>query len=138
MGNREPVIVCFLCNWCSYAGADSAGKAEEEYPPNVRTIRVMCSGRVDPELVLKAFRTGADGVLILGCHPGECHYREGNLAALRRHVLLRNVLARFGIAGSRLRMDWVAASEGKKFVRIVSEMTEQLRGLGSVTGEVKS
>ncbi len=126
----EPRIVGFLCNWCSYTGADLAGTARIKYPPNVRSIRVMCSGRVDPTFVLKAFSEGADGVLIAGCHPGDCHYQEGNYKALRRYKLLKRVLGEYGIEPQRLRLEWVAASEGERFARVVSEFTEEVRGLG--------
>jgi F420-non-reducing hydrogenase iron-sulfur subunit len=108
----EPKLVGFLCNWCSYTGADLAGTARMAYAPNVRIIRVMCSGRVDPQFVLKAFREGADGVLISGCHPGDCHYQDGNTKALRRHRLLSKVLEQFGIERERFRLEWVSASEG--------------------------
>ena len=126
----EPKIVGFLCNWCSYTGADLAGTARKKYAPNVRVIRVMCSGRVEPTFVLKAFREGADGVLILGCHPGDCHYSEGNYKTMRRYPLLRKVVQQFGIEEARLRLDWVSASEGDKFAQVVNEMTETVRKLG--------
>jgi F420-non-reducing hydrogenase iron-sulfur subunit len=126
----EPRVAGFLCNWCSYTGADLAGTARLVYPPNVRIIRVMCSGRVDPQFVLKAFQEGADGVLISGCHPGDCHYQEGNYKALRRHRLLSKVLAQMGIEKERFRLEWVSASEGTKFQRVCDEFTEQLRALG--------
>jgi F420-non-reducing hydrogenase iron-sulfur subunit len=112
MDEFEPKIIGFLCNWCSYSGADAAGSARKTYPPNVRIVRLMCSGRVDPQFVLKAFQSGADGVMILGCHPGDCHYKEGNYKALRRFHLLRRVLNQLGIEGERLRIDWVSAKEG--------------------------
>ena len=111
----EPKIVGFLCNWCSYTGADLAGTARMVYAPNVRIIRVMCSGRVDPQFVLKAFNEGADGVLISGCHPGDCHYQEGNYKALRRYKLLTKMLEQFGIEADRFRLEWVSAAEGAKF-----------------------
>ncbi|MGQ9502087.1 MAG: hydrogenase iron-sulfur subunit [Anaerolineae bacterium] len=126
----EPVIVGFLCNWCSYRAADLAGTARLHYAPNMRPIRVMCSGRVEPDLVLKAFREGADGVLIAGCHPGECHYIEGNLKALRRYVLLRRLLRQWGIEPERLQLVWASASEGTVLAEAVNRMTEQLRALG--------
>src|SRR4030043_1671006 len=109
----EPRLVGFLCNWCSYTGADLAGTARMTYAPNLRIIRVMCTGRVDPQFVLKAFRAGADGVLISGCHPGDCHYKEGNIKALRRHRLLSRMLGQFGIEPERFRLEWVSASEGQ-------------------------
>jgi F420-non-reducing hydrogenase iron-sulfur subunit len=128
--NFEPTIVGFLCNWCSYAGADKAGAAQLEYPPNVRIVRVMCSGRVDPQLVLEALRRGADGVLILACHPGDCHYKEGNYRAAERHRLLLRVLGQFGIEKARCRFDHVSAGEGEKFAQTVREMVAELRALG--------
>jgi F420-non-reducing hydrogenase iron-sulfur subunit len=132
----EPKIVGFLCNWCSYAGADKAGAAQLEYPPNVRVIRVMCSGRVDPQLVMEAFRRGADGVLILACHPGDCHYKEGNRRAAQRHRLVGRVLRQFGIPEERCRFDYVSAGEGEKFGRVVREMVEELRVLGPLREDV--
>ena len=126
----EPKIVGFLCNWCSYTGADLAGTSRIKYAPNVRVIRVMCSGRVDPTFVLKAFREGADGVLIAGCHPGDCHYQEGNYKCLRRYFLLKEVLKGFGINEHRLRLEWVSASEGERFAEVVNDFTEQIRALG--------
>ena len=126
----EPKLVGFLCNWCSYTGADLAGTARMIYAPNVRIIRVMCSGRVDPQFVLKAFAEGADGVFISGCHPGDCHYQEGNYKALRRHRLLSKMLEQFGIEKERFRLEWVSAAEGAKFQRVCNEFTEQIRKLG--------
>ena len=126
----EPKIIGFLCNWCSYTGADLAGTARIKYAPNLRVVRVMCSGRVDPTFVIKAFAEGADGVLIAGCHPGDCHYQEGNYKALRRYRLLKKVLPEYGIEPERLRLEWVAASEGDRFATIVNEFTEQIRSLG--------
>jgi F420-non-reducing hydrogenase iron-sulfur subunit len=126
----EPVIIGFLCNWCSYRAADLAGTARLHYSPNMRPIRVMCSGRVEPDLVLKAFRDGADGVLIAGCHPGECHYIEGNMKALKRYTLLKRMLSQFGIEEERLQIVWASASEGSALADAVNRMTEQLRGLG--------
>ena len=126
----EPKIVGFLCNWCSYAGADKAGAAQLPYPPNVHVIRVMCSGRVDPQFVLRAFRFGADGVLILACHTGDCHYKEGNYRAIQRHRLLVQTLKQFGIDEQRCRLDFVAASEGEKYARVLREMVDRVRTLG--------
>lgn len=126
----DPKLVGFLCNWCSYTGADLAGTARMIYAPNIRIIRVMCSGRVDPQFVLKAFIEGADGVLISGCHPGDCHYQEGNYNALRRHRLLSKVLEQFGIERERFRLEWVSAAEGVKFQKICDEFTEQIKKLG--------
>lgn len=129
-GAFEPKLVGFLCNWCSYTGADLAGTARMIYAPNIRIIRVMCSGRVDPQFVLKAFSEGADGVLISGCHPGDCHYQEGNYNALRRHRLLSKVLEQFGIEKERFRLEWVSAAEGVKFQQVCNEFTEQIKKLG--------
>jgi F420-non-reducing hydrogenase iron-sulfur subunit len=129
----EPRLVGFLCNWCSYTGADLAGTARMVYAPNIRIIRVMCSGRVDPQFVLKAFAEGADGVLISGCHPGDCHYQEGNYKALRRAKLLSRVLEQFGIEKERFRLEWVSASEGAKFQHVVNEFTEQIKKLGPLS-----
>ncbi|MBW2107650.1 MAG: hydrogenase iron-sulfur subunit [Deltaproteobacteria bacterium] len=126
----EPIIVGFLCNWCSYEGADAAGRARQCYPSNLRVIRVMCSGRVDPQFVFQAFKQGADGVLILGCHPGDCHYKDGNRQALKRYTLIKSMLDAFGIEQDRLRLDWISAAEQEKFVQVVSEMTERVRQLG--------
>ena len=129
-GAFEPRLIGFLCNWCSYTGADLAGTARMVYAPSMRIIRVMCSGRVDPQFVLKAFSEGADGVLISGCHPGDCHYQEGNYKALRRHRLLTKMLEQFGIEKERFRLEWVSAAEGVKFQQICNEFTEQIRKLG--------
>ncbi len=126
----EPKIVGFLCNWCSYRGADLAGTARLKFAPNVKIIRVPCSTRVEPDFVLKAFQSGADGVLILGCHPGDCHYIEGNYKTMRRVPLLKKMLAQFGIEEGRVRLDWVSASEGEKYAKIVNRMTEEVRALG--------
>jgi F420-non-reducing hydrogenase iron-sulfur subunit len=130
----EPKIVGFLCNWCSYAGADLAGISRMQYPTNIRIIRVMCSGRVDPAFVLEAFKGGADGVLIAGCHlPSDCHYISGNFKAQRRIALLKKVLIQFGIEPERLRLEWISASEGDRFAKTMKEMTEQIRKLGPNT-----
>ncbi len=126
----EPRIVAFLCNWCSYAGADLAGTSRTKYPPNVRVIRVMCSGRVDPSFVLKAFKEGADGVLVCGCHPGDCHYISGNYKTMRRMGLLKMMLPQLGIEEDRFRLEWVSASEGDVFAKIVEDMTRKLKELG--------
>ncbi len=130
MNNFEPKIVAFVCNWCSYAGADKAGEQKLDYPANVKLIRVMCTGRVDPQFVMRAFRVGADGVMILGCHPGDCHYRNGNMKTLRRFRLFEKMLEQFGINRQRFFLDWVAAGEGKKFQEVTTEMTERVRNLG--------
>lgn len=126
----EPKIIGFLCNWCSYAGADLAGVSRLQYPPNLRVVRVMCSGRVDPTFIFKALSEGADGVLIAGCHPGDCHYTEGNYNTLRRFPLMMSVLEQFGVEKERVRLDWISAAEGPQFARVVSEFTECLRELG--------
>jgi F420-non-reducing hydrogenase iron-sulfur subunit len=126
----EPKIVGFLCNWCSYAGADLAGTSRIKYPPNVRVIRLMCSGRVDERLILKAFALGADGVLVCGCHPGDCHYLKGNLSARRRIMGLKPFLESVGIGADRLRLDWISASEGPKVGETVTGFTETIRQLG--------
>jgi len=130
MTEFEPRIVGFLCNWCSYRGADLAGTARMKSSPNVRPIRVMCSGRVEPTFILKAFQLGADGVLVLGCHLGDCHYAQGNYKTLRRMPLLKKMLAQLGIEEERVLLDWVSASEGARFVSIVNDMTEKVRALG--------
>lgn len=126
----DPVIVGFLCNWCSYRAADLAGTSRMKYAPNMRAIRVMCSGRVDPTFVLKALREGADGVLIAGCHPGECHYVEGNIKALRRYILLKRMLKQWGIEAERVQLVWASASEGNILAQAVDRMTEEVRALG--------
>ena len=130
MSEFEPNIVAFLCNWCSYAGADLTGTTRTHYPPTVKVIRVMCTGRVNPLFVLQALRQGADGVLISGCHPGECHYLKGNFLARRRFLLMNNLLEYIGINPSRIRMSWVSASEGKKFADVITEVTEDIKKLG--------
>ena len=126
----EPTIVAFLCNWCTYTAADLAGTSRLVYPANVKIIRMMCSGMVDPKYVLKAFLEGADGVLIGGCWPGDCHYIDGNMKARRRVALLHEVIDQFGIDRDRLWLRWVAASEGNMFAEVVDEMTAKLRELG--------
>jgi len=126
----EPTIVSFLCNWCSYTGADLAGTSRIKYAPNIRIIRVMCSGRVEPTFVLKAFSEGADGVLICGCHPGDCHYHEGNYKCLRRYHLIQKYIHQMGIEKERVHLAWISASEGKQFAELVDEMTERVRELG--------
>ncbi len=126
----EPKIVGFLCRWCSYTGADLAGTSRIQYPPKLAAIRVMCSGRVDPTFVVKALTDGADGVLIAGCHPGDCHYSEGNYKAMRRTPMLKNLLVQFGMDARRVRQEWISASEGDRFAQVVSEFTQQLREIG--------
>lgn len=128
----EPLILAFLCNWCSYAGADLAGTSRIQYPANVKVIRVMCSGRVDPAFILKAFSIGVDGVFVGGCHPGDCHYIKGNLVARRRIFGLKRLLEAVGIDPQRLKLDWVSASEGAKFAQTISDFTQTLKELGSL------
>lgn len=126
----EPKIVGFLCNWCSYTGADLAGTSRIPYPPNIRIIRVMCSARIEPGFILQALMLGADAVLVCGCHPGDCHYSEGNYKAMRRFALLKRTLEEFGIEDDRVRLEWVSASEGQRFADIVTDMTARLQALG--------
>ena len=128
--NFEPLIIGFTCNWCSYRAADLAGMSRLKYPPNVRLIRLMCSGRLDPVFVLKALRGGADGVLITGCHPGECHYLEQNFKALRRYMLLKRTLSQFGVEPERVKLLWASAAEGVRFASEVTKMVEAVRALG--------
>jgi F420-non-reducing hydrogenase iron-sulfur subunit len=130
MNEFEPRIIGFLCNWCSYAGADLAGTSRLEMPPNLIPIRVMCSSRVDPEMVTDAFLRGADGVLIAGCHPGDCHYDKGNYFARRRFAVLKTVVESLGLEADRLRLSWISASEGIRFKQVVEEFTEKIRELG--------
>lgn len=126
----EPRILAFFCNWCTYTAADLAGVSRMKYAPTTRGVRVMCSGRIDPQFVLAAFAKGADGVLIGGCHPGDCHYIEGNYKALRRFRLLKRMLGDMGIEPERVRLEWISASEGDRVKKVVNEMTEQIRALG--------
>jgi coenzyme F420-reducing hydrogenase delta subunit len=130
MTDFEPKIVGFLCNWCSYAGADLAGVSRFQYPPNIRIIRVMCSGRIDPYLVLEAFAQGVDGVFIGGCHPGDCHYLEGNYQAERKIKMTKQLVKKSGLEPQRLRMEWVAASEGERFAQLMREFSKQVKELG--------
>ncbi len=130
MTQFEPIIIAFVCNWCTYTASDLAGTARMTCAPNVRVIRLMCSGRLDPQFVLTALRQGADGVLIGGCHPGDCHYQEGNYKCLRRYELLRRMLQQMGIEPERVRLEWISASEGDRVRDVTNEMVEQLRRLG--------
>jgi F420-non-reducing hydrogenase iron-sulfur subunit len=130
MTNFEPNIIGFLCNWCSYAGADLAGTSRIKYPPNIKSIRVMCSGRVDPVFVLEALKKGADGVLIAGCHPGDCHYQSGNYKTNRRIKLLKKLLKDLGIEPERVRFEYISASEGQKFAETVTDFVAQLKKIG--------
>ena len=130
MEKNEPTILAFLCNWCSYAGADLAGTSRIKYAPNIRIIRVMCSGRIDPTFVLNAFRNGVDGVLMCGCHPGDCHYQSGNMKCLKRYHILQEYVQQMGIEKDRLKLAWISASEGKQFAELADEMRATLRELG--------
>ena len=133
MEDYEPNIIGFLCNWCSYAGADLAGTSRIKYPPNIKIIRVMCTGRVEPAFILESIKNGADGVLISGCHFGECHYKSGNYKANRRIKLLKKFLEEMGINPTRVKFEFVSASEGNKFASIVTEFVEELKELGPLT-----
>ena len=126
----EPILVAFCCNWCSYAGADLAGTSRLQYPPNIRIIRVMCSGMVHPNLVIDALTKGADGVLMCGCHPGDCHYIDGNLKAEKRAEAIELMLEDFGLEPERFRLEWVSASEGPRFAQVAKEMVEQVKSVG--------
>ena len=126
----EPLIIGFTCNWCSYRAADLAGMSRIKYPPNVRLMRLMCSGRIDPSFVLKALQGGADGVLITGCHPGECHYLEQNYKALQRYHLLRRTLKQFGVEPERVKLIWASAAEGVQLAQKIEQMVEEIRALG--------
>jgi len=138
MSDFEPRIVGFLCNWCSYAGADLAGDRKLSYPSGFTAVRMMCSGRVEPQMVLKAFAEGADGVAIFGCHFGDCHYKEGNHRAYARYQLLGKLLPDLGIDPSRFRLEWVSASEAVKFAGVVNEFFDQVRALGPLHRDVKA
>ena len=126
----EPNIIGFLCNWCSYAGADLAGTSRMKYPPNIKSIRVMCSGRVDPVFILEALKKGADGILVAGCHPGDCHYQSGNYKTNRRIKLLKKLLGDMGVEPERVRFEYVSASEGQKFAQVVTDFVDELKKLG--------
>jgi F420-non-reducing hydrogenase iron-sulfur subunit len=134
----EPKILGILCNWCSYTGADLAGTSRIKYSPNVRVVRVMCSGRVDPQFIFKAFAEGADGVLVAGCHPGDCHYIEGNYKTIRRMALMKRMLADYGIEPERFRLEWVSAGEGDRWAHVVNQITEDVRKLGPSKVKQKS
>jgi F420-non-reducing hydrogenase iron-sulfur subunit len=133
-GEWQPTILGILCNWCSYAGADLAGSARLKYPETIRIVRVPCSGRVDPMFVLKGFQKGFDGVMVLGCHPGDCHYAKGNYYARRRIALVKDLLATLGIPEERFHFEWVSASEGNRFAQLVAEFTDKIRKLGPFAG----
>jgi len=126
----EPKIIIFCCNWCSYAGADLAGISRMKISPHFRVIRSMCSARIDPEFILRSFRKGADGVMVAGCHPGDCHYLGGNYRARRRIALLQTLIKQFGLNADRLRLEWVSASEGEKFARVVNDFVSRVSELG--------
>jgi coenzyme F420-reducing hydrogenase delta subunit len=130
MKEFEPNIVAFLCNWCSYAGADLAGTSRMKYPENVKVIRVMCSGRVNPMFVINALQQGADGVLVAGCHPGDCHYTQGNYFTKRRMAVLKKLLEYIGIEPERVHVAWVSASEGQKFADVITKVTEDVKKVG--------
>jgi len=137
MADFEPKILAFACNWCSYAGADLAGVSRMQYPPNMRIIRVMCSGRVDPIFILEALAKGVDGVIVLGCHPGDCHYISGNLMTEKKVRWTKELIEKAGVDPKRLRLEWISASEGERFANTAKEFTEQVRELGPVGGEEK-
>lgn len=130
MKDFEPKIICFFCKWCTSAGADLAGTSRMEYKPNTVNIRLMCSSRLDPQHIIWAFKKGADGVLVGGCHPGDCHYIDGNYKTWRRVMLLKKMLKGFGIPEERLRLEWISSSEGKRFVEVTNEFIEEIRSLG--------
>lgn len=130
MSDFEPRIVAFCCNWCSYAGADLAGVSRFQYPPNARIVRVMCSGRVEPQFILRAFELGADGVLVAGCHIGDCHYISGNEKAQKKIEATKDLIDQLGIGSTRLRLEWISASEGSKFAETMKDFIEHLKGLG--------
>lgn len=130
----EPRIMCFICKWCTSAGADLAGTSRLEYKPNSINITMLCSSRIDPSHVLWAFKNGADGVFVGGCHPGDCHYIEGNYKTLRRVTLLKNMLKQIGIDSRRLRLEWISAAEGRKFKEVMNEFIEEIRNIGPLKG----
>ncbi|MFZ5758775.1 MAG: hydrogenase iron-sulfur subunit [Thermodesulfobacteriota bacterium] len=133
----EPKIIAFLCNWCSYAGADLAGVSRFQYPPSIRIVRVPCSGRVSANMILSALKSGADGILVSGCHPGDCHYISGNYFARRRFALLSNLLEFVGLEPGRVNFSWISAAEGEQFAEVVKTVTERVTALGPATRLVK-
>ncbi len=137
MSKFEPTIVAFFCNWCTYTAADLAGTSRLSYPPNIKIIRMMCSGMVDPKYVIKALLEGADGVIVSGCNPGDCHYINGNYKARRRIKLLKEILSRFGFEPERLRLTWIAASDGVLLAEIMQKMVEQIKALGPSQAKMK-
>ncbi len=134
----EPKIIGFLCNWCSYEGVDSAGRSQMTYPHNFLPVKVMCSGRIDTQFILKAFSEGADGVIVFGCHLGECHYKDGNYHMMRRFALLKKLLSELAIKEERIQLEWISANEKDKFVMIISQMVEKIRGFGPLKISTKS
>lgn len=134
----EPKILAFCCNWCAYAGADLAGVSRMQYPPNIRIIRVMCSGRVEPEFVFKALTLGADGVLVLGCHPGDCHYMSGNYKTMRRILLVKKLLEQLRVDQERVKLEWVSAAEGARFAQVVADFTNKIKELGPNSLKVRN
>lgn len=138
MKEREPKILAFLCNWCSYAGADLAGVSRIQYPPNVRVIRVPCSSRINPFFIVKALQQGIDGVLVAGCHPGDCHYISGNYVARRKFAIIKSFLEYIGIEKDRVQFAWISAAEGLRFAEVIKEVTEKVRGLGPIRKPVKT
>jgi len=130
MGGFEPKVIGFCCNWCAYAGADLAGISRIQYPPNLRMIRVMCSGTIDPLYILEAFQKGADGVFIGGCHPGDCHYMAGNYKTRRKVSLVKRLLSQLGVSPQRIRLEWVSAAEGQAFAQVVTDFIEKVKELG--------
>ncbi|MBN2035897.1 MAG: hydrogenase iron-sulfur subunit [Chitinispirillaceae bacterium] len=137
-GDWEPKIVAFLCNWCSYAGADLAGVSRLQYPPNVRVIRVPCSGRINPLYIVKALQNGVDGVLVSGCHPGDCHYISGNLVARRKFALLKDFLTYLGIEHQRVQFSWVSASEGAQFASLIAQVVNDIKQIGPASKLMKT
>jgi F420-non-reducing hydrogenase iron-sulfur subunit len=137
MPDFEPKIIAFFCNWCTYGAADLAGVSRMEYPPNIRVIRIPCSGRVSPKFILSAFREGADGVWVSGCHPGDCHYIEGNYYARRKFALFKNLLEHAGIEPGRLHFSWISSAESTKFVTVVNEVVSSVKALGAAKRMVK-
>ncbi|MBA7654979.1 hypothetical protein ES703_62875 [subsurface metagenome] len=137
MKEREPKILAFLCNWCSYAGADLAGVSRIQYPPNVRVIRVPCSSRINPFFIVKALQQGIDGVLVAGCHPGDCHYISGNYVARRKFAIIKSFLEYIGIEKDRVQFTWISAAEGLRFAEVIKEVTEKVRHLGPIRKPVK-
>ncbi len=136
--NWEPKILAFLCNWCSYAGADLAGVSRIQYPPNIRIVRVPCSGRISPYYIIKSLQVGWDGLLVSGCHPGDCHYLTGNLVARRKFAVLKDLLTFMGIEPQRVNFSWVSAAEGERFAKIVKNVVEQVKKVGPIRKMVKT